>query len=54
MREELDIAETDLVAARSDLSPEEYSETQGVIDLIRSEIESIEVAIGELTDAMRG
>lgn len=50
--EELDMAEIELDTNRTSLGEEEYLETIGAINMIRTEISSIEEAIDELVDAL--
>lgn len=51
---ELVVAEGRLEDERSALGEDEYAETKQAIDVIRTEIASLDVAIDELIDAMRG
>lgn len=50
-RAEIDKAERDLATA--DVSAKERVETQGAIDVLRSELDALEVSLSELLSAMR-
>ena len=50
-RQEIDKAERDLVFA--DVSDEERTETQGAIEVLRTELDALEVSLNELLTAMR-
>lgn len=53
VRAELADAESELAGMETELSAEEYAETQMAIDVIRTELVEIEVALDELLQAMR-
>lgn len=53
VRSELNRAESELDGMKSSLSAEEFSETQELIEFLRSELVEFEVALGELIDAMK-
>jgi hypothetical protein len=50
-RTEVDRAERDLAVA--DVSAEEKVETQGAIDVLRTELDALEASLGDLLDALR-
>jgi chromosome segregation ATPase len=53
VRSELDRAERELKDGKADISAEEFAETTEVIAALRDELSGVELALGELIDAMK-
>lgn len=54
LRSELSVAETELKNTSDDYSAQEYQETLGAIKMMKSELTSIDHALEDLFEAMRG